>query len=87
LKKGRQTLLKNLALEDRTIILYESPHRLAKTLRELIEYLGPERRVAVNRELTKKFEEVRRGQLQELADHFEKNAPKGEIVIVIAGKD
>ncbi len=87
LKKGRQTMLKILAKEERTVILYESPHRLAKTLRELAEYLGSERPAAVCRELTKMFEETRKGTLAELAAHYETTAPKGEIVLVIGGKE
>jgi 16S rRNA (cytidine1402-2'-O)-methyltransferase len=87
LKKGRQTMMKKLAGEERTIILYESPHRLAKTLKELAEHFGAERYAAVCRELTKMFEETRKGSLSELAVHYETNAPKGEIVLVIAGKE
>lgn len=87
LKKGRQTMMKQLAAEERTIILYESPHRLVKTLKELAEYMGAERHAAVCRELTKMFEETRKGSLQELAAHYEAHAPKGEIVLVIAGKE
>lgn len=86
IKKGRQTLFKSLADEERTIILYESPHRLAKTLRELCQYLGNDRPAAVCRELTKLFEETRKGSLSDLATHYETTAPKGEIVLVIAGK-
>jgi 16S rRNA (cytidine1402-2'-O)-methyltransferase len=85
LKKGRQTMMKILAAEDRTIILYESPHRLVKTLNELATYLGAERQAAVCRELTKMFEETNRNTLAALAVHYEKHAPKGEIVIVIDG--
>jgi 16S rRNA (cytidine1402-2'-O)-methyltransferase len=87
IKKGRQTLFKQLAEEERTIILYESPHRLAKTLQELAGYLGAGRQAAVCRELTKMFEETRKGTLAELAAHYEAHAPKGEIVLVIAGKE
>ncbi|MBS1584997.1 MAG: 16S rRNA (cytidine(1402)-2'-O)-methyltransferase [Bacteroidetes bacterium] len=87
LKKGRQTAMKQLAEEERTIILYESPHRLVKTLTELTQYLGAERQAAVCRELTKMFEETRKGTLDELAQHYEAHAPKGEIVIVISGKE
>lgn len=87
IKKGRQTMMKQLAEEERTIILYESPHRLVKTLQELAQYLGNDRQVAVCRELTKMFEETRKGSLAEASAHYESNAPKGEIVIVIAGKD
>ena len=87
LKKGRQTAMKKLAEEERTVILYESPHRLAKTLKELSEYFGAERYAAVCRELTKMFEETRKGTLAELAAHYETTPPKGEIVLVIAGKE
>jgi len=87
LKKGRQTMLKILAEEDRTIILYESPHRLVKTLTELATCLGAERQAAVCRELTKMFEETNKNTLSALAAHYEKTPPKGEIVIVIEGKD
>ena len=87
LKKGRQTLLKNLAGEDRTMIFYESPVRLVKTLQEFIQYFGADRLCCVSRELTKLFEENRRGTLQEVCDHFKEKNPKGEIVIVIAGKN
>src|SRR6476659_5539354 len=87
LKKGRQTLLKKLAGEERTIILYESPVRLVKTLQEFIQYFGADRLCCVSRELTKLFEENRRGTLQEVCDHFKEKNPKGEIVIVIAGKN
>lgn len=86
LKKGRQTLLKQLAEEERTIILYESPHRLVKTLQELATYLGEEREAAVCRELTKMFEETRKGFLKELTQYYNSHPPKGEIVIIIAGK-
>ena len=84
-KKGRQTLLKKLAEEERTIILYESPMRLVKTLEELAQYLGADRPCSVSRELTKMFEENKRGTLQEVADHFKSKTVKGEIVIVIQG--
>ena len=87
LKKGRQTMMKQLAEEERTIILYESPHRLEKTLTELAAYLGADRRAAVCRKLTKMFEETRKGSLQELAGYYKAHAPKGEIVLVIAGKE
>lgn len=87
LKKGRQTMMKLLAEEERTIILYESPHRLEKTLTELAVYFGPERQAAVCRELTKMFEETRKGSLQELAAYYTAHPPKGEIVIVLAGKE
>ena len=84
-KKGRQTKIKNLALEERTIILYESPYRLVKTLRQLSEFLGKDRKAAVVRELSKMFEECKRGTLEELAEYYEKHTPKGEIVIVLSG--
>lgn len=87
LKKGRQTMMKQLAEEERTIILYESPHRLVKTLQELATFFGAERSAAVCRELTKMFEETRKGSLAELAAHYEQHGPKGEIVLVIAGKE
>ncbi len=85
LKKGRQTMLKMLAEEERTIILYESPHRLVKTLNELATFFGAERQAAVCRELTKMFEETNKNTLAALAAHYEKTPPKGEIVIVVAG--
>lgn len=88
-KKGRQTRLKNLVEEDRTIIFYESPHRLLKTLEQLCEYLGGERQASVARELTKMFEENQRGTLAEILAHYtaNPNTIKGEIVIVVAGKE
>ena len=85
LKKGRQTLLKKLATEERTMIFYESPMRLVKTLEHFIEYFGAERICSVSRELTKKFEENKRGSLREVCDYFTASPPKGEIVIVVAG--
>lgn len=78
-------MLKMLAAEERTIILYESPHRLVKTLNELSTYFGAERQAAVCRELTKMFEETNKNALAALAAHYEKHPPKGEIVIVIEG--
>lgn len=87
LKKGRHTMLTALANEKRTIILYESPMRLVKTLHQLMEYFGENRLCCVSRELTKKFEENARGTLKEVHDHFIQKTVKGEIVIVIAGKD
>ncbi len=83
-KKGRQTRLKMLAEEPRTIVLYESPHRLVKTLTELHEYLG-DRPAAVARELTKIYEEVRRDKLSEHIRHFTETSPRGEFVLIIAG--
>lgn len=87
LKKGRQTLMKILAEEKRTMIFYESPMRLVKTLKEFITYFGSERLCSVSRELTKMFEENKRGTLQEVHDHFNEKKVKGEIVIIVAGKD
>ena len=85
-KKGRQTLLKKLAEEERTMIFYESPNRLVKTLQEFITYFG-DRQCSVSRELTKMFEENKRGSLHEVAQYFNEKEVKGEIVIVVAGKD
>jgi 16S rRNA (cytidine1402-2'-O)-methyltransferase len=87
LKKGRHTILTALAAESRTIILYESPMRLLKTLEQLITYFGEDRQCCVSRELTKKFEENARGSLKEVHEHFSEKGVKGEIVIVIAGKE
>ncbi len=84
-KKGRQTLLRQLAVEARTMVFYESPLRLVKTLEELAQYFGAERQCSVSRELTKMFEENCRGSLQEVADHFREKGVKGEIVIVVEG--
>ncbi|MBN8688809.1 MAG: 16S rRNA (cytidine(1402)-2'-O)-methyltransferase [Chitinophagales bacterium] len=87
LKKGRQTLMKQLAEEERTMIFYESPVRLVKTLEEMITYFGADRSCSVSRELTKMFEENKRGTLQEVAAFFKEKTVKGEIVIVVAGKE
>jgi 16S rRNA (cytidine1402-2'-O)-methyltransferase len=86
LKKGRQTFLKRMAMEERTMIFYESPMRLVKTLSHFIEYFGAERKCSVSRELSKKFEENKRGTLQEVHDYFNAKSVKGEIVIVVEGK-
>jgi 16S rRNA (cytidine1402-2'-O)-methyltransferase len=86
LKKGRQTFLKKMAEEERTMVFYESPMRLVKTLSHFIEYFGAGRQCCVSRELTKKFEENKRGSLQEVHDHFNAKPVKGEIVIVVEGK-
>lgn len=86
-KKGRQTKFKKLAEEERTIVLYESPHRLLKTLEEFAQYLGAERQASVSRELTKLYEETVRGTLTEIKSHFENNILKGEFVICIAGAE
>jgi len=85
-KKGRQTLLKRLAEEDRTVVLYESPHRLVKALQQMIEFFGPLRQVSVSRELTKIFEETVTGTIEEVLHHFQQKEVKGEIVIIIDGK-
>ncbi|MBN8837889.1 MAG: 16S rRNA (cytidine(1402)-2'-O)-methyltransferase [Sphingobacteriia bacterium] len=87
LKKGRQTKLKQLAAEERTIVLYESPMRLLKTLEELITHFGENRKCCVSRELTKMFEENKRGTLKEVLEHFKSKTVKGEIVIVVEGKE
>lgn len=84
-KKGRQTLLKGLADEHRTMIFYESPFRVVKTLTQMSEFFGEDRECAVAREISKKFEQVVRGTLAEVAAHFTANEPKGEIVIVVKG--
>lgn len=85
-KKGRKTFFSSLADESRTIVLYESPYRLVKTLIELSECLGEDRSAAVCRELTKLYEETRRDTLTNLAEHYRLHTPKGEIVIIISGK-
>lgn len=86
-KKGRNKRLSELADESRTIVFYESPFRVVKCLEQLAEVFGAERQVAVSRELSKKFEQTVRGTLQEVANHFRTHAPKGEFVIVVAGKN
>jgi len=85
-KKGRQTLLKQLADEARTMIFYESPYRLVKTLEQFAEYFGADRNASVSRELTKMFEETFTGPLTDVIQHFKAKEVKGEIVIVVAGK-
>jgi len=85
LKKGRQTLLKKLAEEERTMVFYESPMRLVKTLEEFIVYFGAERQCCVSRELTKIYEENNRGSLHEVCNYFREKSVKGEIVIVLQG--
>ena len=87
LKKGRHTMLTKLAEEERTLIFYESPVRLVKTLADLAEYFGADRRCCVSRELTKMFEENARGTLAEVHDYFSTKTVKGEIVIVVEGKE
>ena len=84
-KKGRQSRLKELATETRTIIFYESPFRLVKTLMQLAEYVGAERQISVSREISKMHEETVRGTIEEVIQHFSQNEPKGEIVIVLTG--
>jgi 16S rRNA (cytidine1402-2'-O)-methyltransferase len=86
-KKGRQTRLKLLKNEERTMIFYESPHRLLKTLEEFALFLGEDRQASVSRELTKIYEETVRGSLLEIKSHFENNILKGEIVICVAGAE
>lgn len=85
-KKGRQTRLKELAEETRTVVFYESPYRVVKTLTQLAEFFGEECKASVSREISKMFEETVRGTLSELIAHFSANEPKGEFVIVVAGK-
>jgi len=85
-KKGRQTRLKLLAEETRTMIFYESPHKLIKTLNHFVEYFGAERPMSVSREITKIHEETIRGTLQEVLNYYTTKPPKGEIVIVVGGK-
>jgi 16S rRNA (cytidine1402-2'-O)-methyltransferase len=86
IKKGRQTRLQEIADEERTTILYESPTRLVKTLVRLAEVCGKDRAVSVSRELSKRFEETVRGNLEEAICHFSTNAPKGEFVIILGGR-
>jgi len=85
-KKGRQTRLLLLAEEPRTIILYESPHKLNKTLSHICEYFGEERQLSVSRELSKLYEETKRGTAKSVLEHYTNHPAKGEIVIVVAGK-
>jgi 16S rRNA (cytidine1402-2'-O)-methyltransferase len=86
-KKGRQTRIKSLIHEQRTMVFYESPHRLVKALEQFIEFFGTERKASVSRELTKMFEENKRGTLAELVEYFKTKTIKGEIVIVVAGDE
>jgi 16S rRNA (cytidine1402-2'-O)-methyltransferase len=85
-KKGRKSKFDSLSNEERTIVLYESPYRIIKTLEQIVEHLGPERKVCVCRELTKKFEENIRGTASEVLEHFKTKEPKGEFVIIVEGK-
>lgn len=86
IKKGRQTRLQQLAEESRTMVFYESPHKLLKTLAQFVEYFGEDRPVSVSRELTKLHEETVRGTLAEVLQHFTEKPPKGEFVVVVGGK-
>lgn len=85
-KKGRQTRFKALAQETRTMVFYESPHKILKTLTHFVEYFGEERKVSVSREISKVHQETIRGSVKEVLDHYSAKPPKGEIVIVLAGK-
>ena len=85
-KKGRQTRLKFLTEETRTMIFYESPHKILKTLSHFAAYFGEDRRISVSREISKLYEETIRGSVKEIIIHFEKKAPKGEFVIIVSGK-
>lgn len=85
-KKGRQTRLQLLAEETRTIIFYESPHKIIKTLTQFAEYFGADRQISVSRELTKLYEETIRGTVKEVLEHFEQKTPKGEFVVIVEGK-
>lgn len=86
LKKGRQTRLQLLAEETRTMVFYESPHKLVKTLTQFVDYFGEERLISVSRELTKIYEETIRGTVTQVLNHFEEHPPKGEFVLVVSGK-
>jgi 16S rRNA (cytidine1402-2'-O)-methyltransferase len=85
-KKGRQTRLKLLADEERTMVFYESPHRIVKTLIQFCDFFGEERLVSVSRELTKMYEETKRGSMNDVLHYFQEKKPKGEFVIVVEGK-
>ena len=85
-KKGRQKCLKQLSEEERTMIFYESPHRIVKTLSQFAQYFGEDRKISVSREISKMFEETKRGKAKEVLTYFEKIKPKGEFVIVVEGK-
>lgn len=84
-KKGRQTKWLSILEEERTVVFYESPHRIIKALEECVSILGPERQVCVAREISKFFEEFKRGTAQEVLDYYKANPPKGEIVLLIKG--
>lgn len=85
-KKGRQTKLKQIAEEDRTIVLYESPHRLVKALEQIVEFMGEDKKVCVVREISKIYEEFKRGTASQVKTYYQNHPPKGEIVIIIEGK-
>ena len=85
-KKGRQTKLKQIAEEDRTVVLYESPHRLVKALEQIVEFMGEDKKVCVVREISKIYEEFKRGTASEVKTYYQNHLPKGEIVIIIEGK-
>jgi 16S rRNA (cytidine1402-2'-O)-methyltransferase len=85
-KKGRETRFKSIAESDVTTVLYESPHRMVKTLEQAVKFLGPDRKLSVSREISKKFEETVRGTASEVLAHFLENEPRGEFVMVISGK-
>ena len=85
IKKGRQTRLKLLAQETRTIVIYVSPHKLNKTLEEIVMYFGPDRQISVSRELSKIYEETLRGTAQFILEHYNSKQVKGEIVLIISG--
>lgn len=85
LKKGRETRLKLLAQESRTIVLYVSPHKLNKTLGEIVKFFGPNRQISISREITKIYEETRRGTVKSVLEYYKNNPAKGEIVLVISG--
>jgi len=87
LKKGRQTKFNVLKEEERTMVFYESPFRLVKTLEQMSEYFGPDRKACVSREISKMFEEHRKGSIQELSIYYTTKPPKGEIVLIVAGKE
>lgn len=86
-KKGRETRFKQIASSEVTVVLYESPHRLLKTLEQLVQFCGANRSVSVSREISKKFEQTVRGNASEVLEHFQTNEPRGEFVVVIAGTE
>jgi 16S rRNA (cytidine1402-2'-O)-methyltransferase len=86
-KKGRETRFKQIASSEVTVVLYESPHRLLKTLEQLVQFCGANRAVSVSREISKKFEQTVRGNASEVLEHFQSNEPRGEFVVVIAGAE